>query len=97
MVLVGQLYHKGITVKKAERVEEVKPHKPLLGQQSLLHDDDATETDGPNTQQVTIRVSRQALLVFGEVSERLGLKRNRLFDEAVQMYAAILQAGKRVN
>lgn len=81
-------------MKKAELVTEVKRITPLPGQRSLLEDDDATEA---GTQQVTIRVSREAVAILAKFAETNGVKRNRLFDEAIQMYSALLEAGKRVR
>lgn len=68
--------------------------KPLPGQKTLIPEDEA---DGAGTQQVTIRVSAQAVRMFEDYSEIHGLKRNRLFDEAVQVYAGLLAAGLRVT
>ena len=67
--------------------------KPLAGQKPLIVEDETMEA---NTQQVTIRVSTQAVAILQAFSDKQGVKRNRLFDEAVQTYAALLAAGMRV-
>lgn len=68
--------------------------KPLRGQGRLIPED---ETGEANTQQVTVRVSTQAVAVLQAFADLHGVKRNRLFDEAIQMYAAMLAAGMRVG
>jgi hypothetical protein len=78
---------------KSQAVKDVA-FKPLPGQKTLISEDDA---DGSGTQQVTIRVSAQAVRMFEDYSETHGLKRNRLFDEAIQVYAGLLAAGMRVT
>jgi len=67
--------------------------KPIPGQKVIPLED---ESDGSTMQQVTIKVSAQAFAVIQAYSDQHGIKRNRLMDEAVQMYAAVLAAGMRV-
>lgn len=67
--------------------------KPIPGQKLIPLED---EPDGLTMQQVTIKVSAQAFAVIQAYSDEHGVKRNRLMDEAVQTYAAILAAGMRV-
>lgn len=84
-------------MKKAVAEFEVRPPqqpKPLPGQGSLLREDETPES---GTTQVTIRVSTEALRILTATSKRTGVKRNRLFDEAVQAYAAVLVAGMRIG
>jgi hypothetical protein len=80
---------------KAQAVKDVPSGhgaKPIPGQKTIPLEDDP---DGSALQQVTIKVSAQAVAVIQAFSDQHGIKRNRLFDEAVQAYAAMLEAGLR--
>ena len=83
-------------MKTQSRTEVPSGHmaKPLPGQRALLPED---ESDASGTQQVTIRVDAQAVRVLQQFGEVHGIKRNRLFDEAIQAYAGLLAAGLRVS
>ena len=57
---------------------------------------EAVQDEG-NFQQVTIRVDAESVRVLSAYAEQEGIKRNRLFDEAIQLYAVMLKGGKRTK
>ena len=70
--------------------------KSLPGQMRLPEAEEFE--DGRNKaayQQVTVSVDRASLAVLKEFADREGIKRNRLINEAIQLYAVMLNSNKR--
>jgi predicted DNA binding CopG/RHH family protein len=53
--------------------------------------------DEGDFKQVTIRVDSEAVRTLKAFADREGIKCNRLFDEAIKLYASIVKGGIRIK
>ena len=72
-------------------------NKPLPGQQTLPGVDQGEGRELEGTVSITIRASADAVAVLKAYAKQEDLKTNRLFDEAVQLYAGVIARGLRVT
>ena len=72
--------------------------KKLLAQHGAPGAESGEDVRGAGeTQQISIRVDAESVAVLRAYADREDLKTNRLFDEAIRLYAVMLKGGIRVK